>query len=234
MQKKVTDIQIEELFVFTRKHFVEWYDLQCELVDHLINDIEHIWQENPNLSFVQARDKSFKKFGVFGFMDVVEAKTKQLDKKYWKLIWQEFKLFFTIPKIILTIALWFLTLEILQKFQHQQYLILIFAIALFVYPVVHSIKFKRTINQRTKKTGKKWLFEQYIFGLGGILNIIQLPFHVLSRTHEISSVTELYFITTFIVVFGLLVYIMVHIIPEQIQQIIAKENPEYREALNLV
>ncbi len=55
---------------FTRQHYVEHYDLQTELVDHLANDIEKICEEQPNLSFEQAKTISFKKFGVFGFMDV--------------------------------------------------------------------------------------------------------------------------------------------------------------------
>jgi len=83
---KLTNIQIQELYKFTRKHFVEHYDVQTELVDHLANDIESIWQETPNLSFEEARDKSFKKFGIFGFMDVVEKKQSQMTKKYFKII----------------------------------------------------------------------------------------------------------------------------------------------------
>ena len=82
--KKLSSEQIQQLYKFTRQHYVEYYDVQTELVDHLANDIEQIWKEQPNLSFEQARDISFKKFGVFGFMDVVEARTNALNKKYWK------------------------------------------------------------------------------------------------------------------------------------------------------
>lgn len=46
---KLNESQIEELYDFTRKHFVEYYDLQIELVDHLANGIESKWQENPCL-----------------------------------------------------------------------------------------------------------------------------------------------------------------------------------------
>ena len=88
---KLTDNNISELYKFTRKHFVEHYDVQTELVDHLANDIEAIWEENPNLSFEKARDKSFKKFGVFGFMNVVEEKHKQVGKRYRKVLWTLFK-----------------------------------------------------------------------------------------------------------------------------------------------
>ncbi len=77
---KLKENQIQDLYAFTRKHFVEHYDLQTELVDHLANDIETIWKEHPCLSFREARGKSFKKFGIFGFMDVVEARGKCLKK----------------------------------------------------------------------------------------------------------------------------------------------------------
>jgi len=82
---KITNNQIEDLYQFTRKHFVYHYDVQTELVDHLANDIEEIWLENPQLTFEQARDQSFKKFGIFGFMDVIEAKQKQMNKRYQKI-----------------------------------------------------------------------------------------------------------------------------------------------------
>ena len=38
--KTLTNEQIKNLFKFTKKHYVEWYDLQSELVDRLANDIE--------------------------------------------------------------------------------------------------------------------------------------------------------------------------------------------------
>ncbi|WP_262494794.1 hypothetical protein [Balneicella halophila] len=36
----VSDKQLERLYEFTRQHYVEHYDLQSELVDHLANAIE--------------------------------------------------------------------------------------------------------------------------------------------------------------------------------------------------
>ena len=102
---KLTPNQIQELYKFTRKHYVEYYDVQTELVDHLANDIEQIWIENPKLSFEQARDKSFKKFGVFGFMNVVENKQWQMTKKYFKIIFKFAKDWMRLPKIILTILI---------------------------------------------------------------------------------------------------------------------------------
>ena len=83
---KLSDEQIERLYQFTRQHYVEYYDLQTELVDHLANAIEEQWQQNPKLSFENALQIEFKKFGVFGFMDVVEQRQSALNKKYNKLV----------------------------------------------------------------------------------------------------------------------------------------------------
>ena len=62
---KLTETHIQGLYKFTRKHYVYFYDVQSELVDHLANDIEDIWQAQPNLSFQDARDTSFKKIWYF-------------------------------------------------------------------------------------------------------------------------------------------------------------------------
>ena len=100
--QEISKENIEQLYKFTRQHFVEHYDVQTELVDHLANDLEQIWEENPNISFEKARDISFKKFGVFGFMDVVEQKQKAMNKRYWKILWRFVKEWFTLPKAITT------------------------------------------------------------------------------------------------------------------------------------
>ena len=71
---KLSTEQIEHLFNFTKKHYVEHYDVQVELVDHLANAIEDQWKENPNILFEDALQTEFKKFGVFGFTSLVEQK----------------------------------------------------------------------------------------------------------------------------------------------------------------
>ena len=83
---QLTNEQIEKLYLFTRQHFVEWYDLQTELVDHLANAIEEQWQTNPKRTFDEALQIEFKKFGVFGFSDVVQERQVVLEKKYRKIV----------------------------------------------------------------------------------------------------------------------------------------------------
>ena len=113
--KKLTQVQIEQLFAFTKKHYVEFYDVQVELVDHLANAIEAEWEVNPNLSFDEALQAEFKKFGIFGFTGLVEQKQNELHKYYNKMLWDQLKQFVSIPKIIITIALYLLVVFILNK-----------------------------------------------------------------------------------------------------------------------
>ena len=111
---KLTTEQIDQLYTFTRQHYVEWYDVQSELVDHLANAIETQWKENPELTFDAVLNKEFGKFGVFGFMDVVEKRQSILSKKYNHLVFNHFKEFFRLPKIVLTLAIIFLLFKILK------------------------------------------------------------------------------------------------------------------------
>ena len=108
---KLSTEQIEHLFNFTKKHYVEHYDVQVELVDHLANAIEDQWKENPNILFEDALQTEFKKFGVFGFTSLVEQKKSALQSHYWKIIKKEFISFFSIPKIILTIVMFYVLFQ---------------------------------------------------------------------------------------------------------------------------
>ena len=130
---KLTTEQINQLYTFTRQHYVEWYDLQTELVDHLANAIEEQWQENPKLSFNEALQNEFKKFGVFGFMDVVEGKQRFLQKKYNQIVWTIVKTFFTLPKIMGTIGATGLLFLLLKSSQYNGDWVLLFYGLLVVF-----------------------------------------------------------------------------------------------------
>lgn len=103
--ERITPEHIDKLFAFTRKHLVEYYDVQLELVDHLANAIEEQWKENKNLPFEQVLEQEYKKFGVFGFSSLVEQKQAALQKHYWQIIKNEMRTFFSIPKIFLSLLL---------------------------------------------------------------------------------------------------------------------------------
>ena len=128
------------------------YDVQTELVDHLANDIEDLWSKSPGLTFEDARDKSFKKFGVFGFMDVLEAKQKQMNKRYWKIILRFGKEWFTIPKTMTTIFI-FLGFYFFLQLQYAEFIFIGTLLTLILLEFILLFK-SRKLNKRVKKRKK--------------------------------------------------------------------------------
>ena len=84
--KKVSAEEIEKLFEFTKEHYVEYYDLQIELVDHLACAIEEKWEKDNTISFEKALKDVFAEFGIFGFSYLVNGRKRKLEYKYLNLI----------------------------------------------------------------------------------------------------------------------------------------------------
>jgi hypothetical protein len=226
---QLTAKHIEELYSFTKTHYVEWYDLQTELVDHLANDIEQIWLENPGLSFHQARDKAFGKFGIFGFSDLIEKKQNALTKKYWKLVWQIFKSYFKIPKIIMTLVfiLGIYTIFHIVKFKD---IILYTFLAFFIgIPLIFIFKNYRKMSRRQKITSKKWMFEQTTASLGGFFLVINLPLQLLSFVDKIewTNINQIIF-SVVAVLSCIFIFILVQIVPFEMRETMSRQYPEYK------
>ncbi|TXD49920.1 hypothetical protein [Polaribacter sp. IC073] len=230
---KLTNTHIEELYKFTRQHYVYHYDVQSELVDHLANDIEEISEASPKLSFEDARDKSFKKFGVFGFTDVVEKKKSQMTKKYFKIIFRFVKEWFRLPKIILTFLL-FVSFYKLQIVQNAYYVyVSIYGFVLFL-EVFIIIKNKKRSAKKFKETGKKWMFKEIIL-INGILNSAFLLFYIFLYFMP-NNATEFLLMGNFRRVFSaifittilILGYITLVVIPKKGEELLQETYPEYK------
>lgn len=221
----LTEKQIDQLYKFTRAHFVEHYDVQTELVDHLANGIEEQWKVNKDLSFDEALKIEFKKFGVFGFMDVIESKSKALSKKYQKLVWNLFKGYFRIPQIVISFTLFLVFLMLIEVIGYSHVIFLI-PLGIFLIMLFKFYKIKKLQKERFNKTQKKWLLEDFVFniGSGGLMFNFgaQLSLHMPEMLIEYSMVYAL-----FLTVFVLLMHITVYELPKQIDDILAAEYPEY-------
>ena len=224
---KLSAEKIEKLYQFTRQHYVEYYDLQTELVDHLANAIEEQWQENPKISFEEALQKEFKKFGVFGFMDVVEKRQAAMNKKYNKIVWNHFKTFFKLPQIIgtlLAIGVLFLSLK---GSSQAAVIVSIFAIAIMVsfwIAVSFSVRKK---NKIAKAEGKKWLFNEIIFGYSSIVGLSYLPLQFLIHFENHYSEIMLLITCVVLVFMVLLEYIVLILIPSKAEEYLHQTYPEY-------
>ena len=230
---KLSAAQIDSLFAFTRQHYVEWYDLQSELVDHLANAIEAQWQENPMLSFDEALSKEFKKFGVFGFMDVVEKRQAVLEKKYNSLVWLHFKDFFGIPKIVLTIAMTLGLFCILKISLYNEWIFIGLYIILIGFAFYEIIK-NSIIKKRKKQTKeKRWLFEEIINRYGNFSSMIIFPFNIFVQifNHAEKYVGNDYWtlgLSFFLVLLTLVIFIIFKIIPSKAEAYLLATYPEYK------
>ena len=227
---KLTNQNIQSLYKFTRQHFVEHYDVQTELVDHLANDIEQIWEEKPNLTFREARDISFKKFGVFGFMNVVEQKQKQMNKKYFKIIIGFVKEWLKLPRIILTISLVYLFF-ILQKVPHAYFIFIGLYGVVFTTEIIMLIRRKKRLKKKFMISGKKWMFEEIIESQG-YLNIAFFTYYLFyfispENYNEISLFRSL--IISIAITLAIIVgYISLYIIPKKAEKLLEEHYPEYK------
>ena len=230
---KLTTSQIDQLFTFTQQHYVEYYDVQSELVDHLANAIEMQWQENPNRSIDEALHIEFKKFGVFGFMDVVEKRQLALRKKYNGLVWQHFKDFFGIPKIILTLAMTLLLFTFIKLSVYKEWIIVGFYILLVSFSFYQMFKNQKTRKEKKKLNEKRWMFEEIINQYGTFSATIILPLNLLLQliNHVDNFLTNDYWIlgiSFLFVLFSLLLFIVSKIIPAKASFYLEQTYPEYK------
>lgn len=227
---KLSGDQIGQLYKFTRQHFVEYYDVQTELVDHLANDIEETWLENPKISFEKARDISFKKFGVFGFMNVVEQKQKQMSKKYLRILWSFIKEWFQLPKIILTITFLFIVYNTVLL-PYGSYFVWSFFILLAAYACYRLIR----VRKELKKRKHKWMLEEMLLVQGDSFAFIlaTYPIHFIN-IESLNQEGWWAFIMSFLIVFiGIMIYISLEIIPSKAKELLEETYSEYKLSQNL-
>jgi TRAP-type C4-dicarboxylate transport system permease small subunit len=98
--RKITHEEIKLLDEFCRKKDVIYVDLRLEMIDHLADSIEELWLENPQLSFPKALQTVYKRFGIFGFLDVVGEHQNKMTKRYLHLFWKTILDVIAWPRIV--------------------------------------------------------------------------------------------------------------------------------------
>lgn len=223
--------QIELLYKFTEQHYVEFYDVQTELVDHLANGIEQQWRKNPDLSFNDALNREFKKFGVMGFGPVLEERTKALSKLYWRIIWSHFRQYFGLPKLLMTTCLivCYHQLLVYSMQYHINWVLIPTLTLIFGIPWYYLIREYRRSGRIKKVTGKKWLFDQNISQLGGIVHLMNFAiyFQVFFHTTEVWPNWLSLIFSVLAISFGLLMYVAIFRVAPKMRRDMAKQYPDY-------
>jgi hypothetical protein len=207
------------------------------LVDHLANDIEEIWATQPKLSFEEARDKSFKKFGVFGFMNVVEAKQKAMNKRYLKILLRFIKEWFTFPKTVTT-ALIFMIFFLLLQIKYSEYILLGSVFILAFADLILVAKNHKKRKEKERKKEKFFLLESMIGttknGYTGLI-VVNL-FNLINLSDINFSSLAIYWIlfsSLIATLLCILFYVVNYIIPKKTEELLQETYPEYKTVKNL-
>jgi hypothetical protein len=228
---KLTKPEIKQLYTFTQKHYVDWYDVQTELVDHLANGIETQWQNNPNLNLDEALNLEFKKFGVIGFNDVIEEKTKALNKHYYLLIWHYFKDFFKLPKIILTLFFIWGYYQLLITIPYRLTFVGVSVFLLFAIPVYNLYTQTQRMRRIKKQTNKKWLFDTSALQLSGLLQFVNVFFYIVFfKRNTVWSYGFSLGFSISIILFALALYVAIYHASPKLRKDMAKQHPSYKFA----
>ncbi|MBT8297131.1 MAG: hypothetical protein KJO52_02275, partial [Maribacter sp.] len=209
---------------------VEHYDVQLELVDHLANGIEEQMAVKPKLSFKEALDLEFKKFGVFGFHDIIKEKTNAMNKRYWKILFRFYMEYFKPPKVLMLFAtstLLFLLLKALPV-ETSKY---IPGLAIMLVLVLFLMNIFRNKRRQSSKT-RKWLLEDMIAANGNIFMYLNFVLQILLFPNLIkwplASSLGMFIISFVVVLIGILFHVMVNVIPQKAEELLAKTYPEYK------
>jgi len=227
---KLTPLQIQRLYTFTRQHFVEHYDLQTELVDHLANGIEKRWEKNPKLSFDDALHLEFKEFGIFGFNNVIEKHNSTLSKKYYKIIFRFMREYIKLPKIIGTLCAILVVFYSIRHVEGSFWMIISGYIALLLYILYKTISIRSKYEERKEITGKRWKLQEMIALTGDTtIFMYNVPYVVLIMDF---SFLHYYFVqlimAILLVVLALLIYIVGVILPEKVEELLMETYPAYQ------
>jgi len=228
--KKVSTKQIELMINFIKTRYVECYDLQTELVDHLANDIEAQWENHPKRSFNAAFHEAFKKFGKYGFKPIVAKHNKVLRKMHYKIIFQYLKTYLKFPKLILTIFATLVTFGFFElvKGSDLGFFAIFIMSMLFMVPFVLKNKKQYEAVLNTKK--RHWKLEELLITSDKVKSYFSIPFWVIAQFGITVETDTIYHIgiAFFAVLSFLVMYVTVVEIPKNREKILKEIYPEYK------
>jgi hypothetical protein len=183
--------QISRIETFVKSKYVEYHDIQVELVDHLASAIEAELEQFPNKDFEKVLISKYKTFGLFGFSDFVDQKATTVYFETRKKYWRQFFEFFKLPKLVYSVLIFTLTYLILSNLQSSQFKYFVlpyfFIIALAATVLLYKMKREEKLKLIQKKYQPLWISMS-----GSVLNLHNL---ILSESFKNLLFTNPHFIS---------------------------------------
>ncbi len=234
----VSPDHIHKLYAFTKAHFVTHYDVQTELVDHLANGIENQWKENKNLTFEEALNFEFNKFGIFGFQGVIAQKQNAMSKRYRAILWRFFREWFQWPKIIrliISVLGVFTVLRVLNKYETKP-TVIVAAITLFFCGLLgYLFRTRAARKHKMEKEGRIYMLGEMIYSFGNSFFVILLFMNIgntLSAFAPSIFYSVIFDVVCSVVVVGVsvLLYVGLQVLPARADALLSETYPELRRA----
>lgn len=228
--KKVSAEEIEKLFEFTKEHYVEYYDLQIELVDHLACSIEEKWEKDNTISFEKALKDVFDKFGIFGFSELVDERRKKIERKYFRLIkkcyWEHLQKKEYLGLMILYILIQFGLALFVPKITFIISVVLIYGLMLAQF-----VRLKINYKKKQKEIGYKLILVDVIYKNYHFICFSSTIFNLLLQYYLMMNYNIVYIniilaITLPFIYLG--IYIICYFLPNKTDKILDSFSPEYK------
>ena len=165
-------------------------------------------------------------------MDVITAKQKQMNKRYWKIIWRFVKEWFTLPKLLITITI-FMSVYILLKFPISSYFILGALSIGVIAEIVMLFKVRKQRKVKEENNEKLFLLEDMIGSTkNGYTGLVFINLFNIVSTSRLDFSDSGFFwqlvfsgtITLLIILFNVVNYVL----PEKAQELLEETHPEYK------
>lgn len=176
--RKCTEEEINRLFQFAKGHYIHFYELQVEFVDHMASGIEALWEEQPDLLFAIAIRKVYRSLGVFGWTKIAASRQKAMYKQFQRKLWGQFFRFFAFPQLLGTLILFLGILLLIQWFGANS---LWFGLIGYSGLLIWHERNSRKYNKLTQKRDRAYLWENAMQGVLPITNFVY-PYLSLSET----------------------------------------------------
>ena len=230
-ERKLSPEQIDNLFEFCREHYVNQYDLQIELVDHIASSIEEQWETDPKLSFQEALNKTFGKFGIFGFGKIKDRKEKELRRKYSRLLFQYLIDFYKWPKALLTFALTILLYLIFRLTNEVQIVTVSLSLVVCISVIGYHVYFFEKFFEVKTTPKKSFLILDYMKSrqimVSGMYQLSWLIGKIVSDLDNINHPEIEFALAFFLVGFILILYIYFFVLPQKIREHFTEQFPQF-------
>lgn len=174
-QRTVTKEELLRINALCKKKDIDILDLRIEFVDHIAKSIEELWVYHPKMTFKDALNTVYKRYGVHGFMNVVQEHAKTMQRTYRLMLWEEIKPWFTPPRIFLTLLIGAGIYFLLVNYPPVSALFVVM-ISLIMIGVLISTAYKGYLARRRLKGERTLLYRGAVNQIFWFIYLLNVPF----------------------------------------------------------